>query len=417
MFLLALFACADQTTIPDTAGTASDTDIPTWHADVAPLITEHCAGCHTEGGIGGFTLTSLADVQKWSAPVYSAVASGTMPPWGAADDCNTYERNISMPDEDVQTILRWIDAGLPEGDPADAVAAAPYQPPTLDRVDLSLQMPVAYTPVEQSDDYRCFILEWPYEETVWVTGYELIPGNAEVVHHVIPFIISPEDTEEYLKLDEADPEPGYTCYGSPGGSLTTLVDSRWLGAWAPGGGASTTPAGTGLEMTPGSLIVMQMHYNTSIGADLTPDRSELNFRVETEPQGWANMQPWTNPIWLAGVGMEIPANTTGVTHTFAYDSEGYFAIQSATLHMHTLGVSARMFIDHADGSQTCLAHVPQWDFNWQRTYDLAEPAHVNAGDTLTLECTWDNPTDSDVAWGEGTSDEMCLGITLNTAQE
>ena len=42
---------------------------------------------------------------------------------------------------------------------------------------------------------------------------------------------------------------------------------------------------------------------------------------------------------------------------------------------------------------------------------------LNAGDTLTLECTWDNPTDSDVAWGEGTSDEMCLGITLNTAQE
>ena len=128
------------------------------------------------------------------------------------------------------------------------------------------------------------------------------------------------------------------------------------------------------------------------------------------------MQPWANPIWLAGVGMDIPANSTGVTHTFEYTAEGSFAIQSALLHMHTLGVSGRLSIVREDGSEDCLVDIPQWDFNWQRDYRLVEPAIVQAGDTVTLECTWDNPTDADVKWGEGTGDEMCLGVTMLTGE-
>jgi hypothetical protein len=275
-------------------------------------------------------------------------------------------------------------------------------------------MPVEYTPTGQPDDYRCFVMEWPYEEGVWVTGYELLPGNTEVVHHVIPFIISPDNAADYRALDAADEAEGYGCYGSPGGSLTALTESRWLGAWAPGSGASTTPEGTGLYVEAGSLVILQMHYYVDT-ADPQPDLTALNLRIETDPQGWADVQPWTNPIWLAGVGMEIPANSTGVTHTFAYTAEGTFAIQSAMLHMHTLGVAGRLVVAHEDGSETCLLDIPRWDFNWQRDYRLAEPHVIQPGDTLTLQCTWDNPTDSDVAWGESTGDEMCLGVTLLTA--
>jgi hypothetical protein len=348
-------------------------------------------------------------VEAWSQAVYVAVESGTMPPWLAADDCNSYQQDFSLSTDEVQTVLDWIDGGMPPGDPSDEPASEVWQPATLDRVDLTLEMPISYTPKSAPDDYRCFVMEWPYEETVWVTGYEVMPGNDAVVHHVIPFLISPDNSEEYRLLDAEDGEEGYTCYGSPGGSLSTLTSSRWLGAWAPGGGASTTPEGTGLEVEPGSLVIMQVHY--FIDEAPSPDLSTINLRIETEEQHWADVQPWTNPIWLAGVGMEIPAGTEGTTHTFAYTAEGSFDINSAMLHMHTLGVSGRLSVLHEDGSETCLLDIPQWDFNWQRDYWLTEPHTIHPGDTISVECTWDNPTDTDVTWGGGTGDEMCLGIT------
>lgn len=413
MLWMTLLACnAPEDTSIGSDSASAPVSAPTWHADVAPIVTASCQGCHVEGGIGGFSLTTLAEVTAWSQSIYAAVASGSMPPWLASDGCNTYEQDFSLTPSEVQTVLDWIDAEMPEGDPAEAVAAEPWQATTLDRVDLSLQMPVTYTPVGEPDDYRCFVMEWPYEDDVWVTGYELIPGNTEVVHHVIPFLIPPEDAEIYRALDEADSDEGYTCYGSPGGGLSALTSSRWLGAWAPGSGASTTPEGTGLHVTPGSLIVLQMHYFI----EDTPgtDRSSLDLRIETEPQGWADVQPWTNPIWLAGVGMEIPANSTGVTHTFEYLAENTFAIQSALLHQHTLGTASRLSVRHEDGSETCLVDIPRWDFNWQRDYRLVDPHIIEPGDTITLDCTWDNPTDEVVSWGEGTGDEMCLGVTMMT---
>ena len=120
--------------------------------------------------------------------------------------------------------------------------------PALERVDQTLEMPVDYTPTAQPDDYRCFLLEWPYEETMYVTGYDVRAGNEQTVHHVIPFIIAPGDVDAYRALEAEDPEDGYDCYGGPGGDIDTLIDTRWLGSWAPGGGASVFPEGAGVAV-------------------------------------------------------------------------------------------------------------------------------------------------------------------------
>ncbi|MDG1481092.1 MAG: hypothetical protein P8R54_15985 [Myxococcota bacterium] len=411
MIWFTALACVNSEETPAEVDSAMpDPSPPTWHADVAPIITTSCGSCHTEGGIGGMALTTLAEVTAWSQAIYAAVESGSMPPWLASDGCNTYEQDFSLSEAEVQAVLDWIDADMPEGDPAEAVAAEPWQAPSLERVDLSLQMPAPYTPVGEPDDYRCFVMEWPYEEDAWVTGYAITPGNLAVVHHAIPFLIPPEDAATYRALDAEDPADGYSCYGSPGGGVTALTSSRWLGAWAPGSGAAVTPEGTGIQVKTGSLVVLQMHYY--IDASPGSDQSSLDLQIETEPQGWADVQPWTNPAWLAGAGMEIPANSTGVTHTFQYTAEASFAIESALLHQHTLGTSGRLSVIHEDGSESCLLDIPRWDFNWQRAYQLVEPQIIAPGDVITLECTWDNPTDQDIAWGDGTGDEMCLGVTM-----
>jgi hypothetical protein len=181
-------------------------------------------------------------------------------------------------------------------------------------------------------------------------------------------------------------------------------------------GATRLPDGHGIRVPAGSLIVAQLHYNVAASGPAA-DQSAIHLQVETERQKGASVQPWTEVSWVLGAGMDIPANTDDVTHEMTYEitaGDGTFTMHGAGLHMHTLGRAARLAIEHADGSESCLLDIPNYDFNWQRGYQLQAPVTVTRGDVVRLTCSWDNPTDQDVSWGDGTGDEMCLGTTLLT---
>ena len=185
----------------------------------------------------------------------------------------------------------------------------------------------------------------------------------------------PDDVADFRALDDADPGEGYACYGGPGGDVETLISARWLGAWAPGTGASRLPEGYGIEVAPGSVIAFQVHYNTATRSP-APDQSALELQIETTPQDWAAIQPFADPRWVLGVGMDIPANTQGVEHSFAYvndDGLGPIRLHSGLMHMHTLGRSGRIEVEHPDGSRSCVLSMPRYSFDWQRTYTLATP--------------------------------------------
>jgi hypothetical protein len=391
---------------------------PTWHGDVAPIFARSCDGCHAPGGVGSPTWSGPDEAAAWAPAIAVAVGSRAMPPWQASPGCAEYTGDFSLTDEEVEQVVAWAEAGGPVGDPASAAPLPePFRPATLDRVDVELRLPEPYTPRADAgpDDYRCFLMELPFDEDVWVTGYEMLPGNTSAVHHIIPFLIDPDDVATYEAMDAADPGPGYLCYGGPGGDIDSLLRTRWLGSWAPGSGASVLPEGTGIRVRPGGRVAFQVHYNLA-AADGAADQSGLALQIERERQGWAELQPWTDVQWVLGVGMEIPPGSTGTTHTFRYTAGpgDDFSFRTASLHMHQLGQRAHMKVQRADGSEDCLLDIGAYDFNWQREYSLVDPVPVRPGDTIELSCTWDNPTDETVRWGEGTGDEMCLGIALIT---
>lgn len=398
--LLSLLAC-DPTSEPPS-------DAPTWSADVAPLVGERCASCHQAGGIGLFPLTTYDEAKLVASAMADAVQDRRMPPWGAAADCNSYEGDFSLTEAQIALIADWAAAGAPEGDTGADVRIAP--PELLDDPDLTLQMPEVYTPPDEGgDDYRCFVVDWPYEDDVYVTAYDVQPGNTTVVHHLVAYIIEPQYAEDYLALDEAEAGVGYTCFGGPGGP--TGQDTRWLGAWAPGGAVNVLPDGVGVPVSGGSKIVLQMHYNTA-AAGAQPDQTAMLLRVSDTVDTPAEIVPWTNPRWLSSRGMDIPAGELGVTHEFSYRMPSEVTVYSSSLHMHRLGRAASLSVTRADDSEDCLLSIPDWDFNWQRTYRFTEPVQVAPGDGIRLSCTWDNTTDQDVYWGEGTGDEMCLATML-----
>ncbi len=407
MLLLAL-ACATSDGT-DSADPVVDGEVA-WYGDVEPIVTQSCAGCHVAGGVGGFALDTFESAAPMAEAMAAAVETGRMPPWDAAPGCNTYRGDLTLDADAVARLRAWADAGAPAGDAADS---APGEPPVeaLDRVDVTLSMPEAYTPNgATSDDYRCFLVDWPVEEATYVTGYRVVPGNAALVHHVIAYIASPLQVEEYQGLDDAEAGVGWTCYGGPG--LGDQSDAEWMGSWAPGGSSGAFPNGTGIKMKSGSKVVLQVHYNTA-GGDAGSDLTSVEVMTSDDVDAPAYIQPWTDPTWLDGTGMDIPAGSEGTEHSFTMTNTwSPFQVHTASMHMHQLGRTGGLEIEHADGSTDCLVDVQDWDFNWQRTYVLAEALTVEEGDKITVRCTWDNPTEEDINWGEGTGDEMCLGTML-----
>ncbi len=402
---------------------------PTWHGGVKQLVEAHCSSCHQDGEVAPFSLTNLAEVKAMGTLVKDSVVARRMPPWKAHGDCNEYQNARLLTDEQISLVQEWVDGGMPEGDPADGegieVDEGPGEGVTL-RADQILSLPVAYEPTQQPDDYRCFVIDWPETETKYVTGFEVLPDNRELLHHVIAFKIPPEEVEAIMELDGQDLEPGYECFGSPGGSRP-----YWIGSWAPGGLPRLMPEGTGMKIEPGSKIVVQTHYNL-IGGSGGIDQSAVLFQLDDEVEREAQVMPWTNPQWLRGAGgMAIPAGESAVRHAFEFApvTAGYpfgrgveMDIFSAGLHMHLLGRKAKLSVAHADGSNTCLLRIDDWDFGWQGSYELTQPVRLRDGDVLRVECEWDNSSGNqpivggerlvsqDLEWGEGTTDEMCLGI-------
>lgn len=399
----------------------------TWHRDVRPIVERSCVGCHTPGGIGPFSLQEYETAFEFKDRIADQVATRTMPPWLAGPGCSEYDHDPSLPQEEIDTIVQWVDLGAPEGNPADAPAPEQNEE-GLSRVDMSLEMPELYVQQIEPDDYRCFLIDWPEDTVKYVTGFRANPGNAAVVHHVIAFLVTPDEVAQYQAYDDAEPGAGYTCFGGPAGpGGQSGANIGWIGAWAPGSQGSDFPAGTGMRIEPGSKIALQVHYNSQTSG-AAPDLTSIDLRLEDQVDKEAFTLPWANPGWLGTDAMRIPAGEADVTHSFSFDPTAFlpgqpsFTIYSAALHMHQLGESGTLKIHRSDGTDECMLDVPRWDFHWQLAYGFTEPKVFHPGDQLSIECHWDNTAANqpevhgerqeprDVTWGEGSTDEMCLGV-------
>ena len=394
----------------------------TYYQNIKPLVDLKCSGCHQEGGVGPFPLTTYEEVSSRKDLALHTVESRTMPPWPPAQDCADLNYDRALSEEEIALFGRWVKAGAPAGDPK--AAAPPVKPATADlpRVDRTLTMKEAYTPKVSPDDYRCFLLDWPEATTRYITGMSLAPGNESMIHHMIAFLAKPDKVAEYQMLDDADPGPGYECFGGPGGELLS-----WLGGWVPGSLETELPEGAGMEVPAGSKIIMQLHYNT-LTTPPVPDQTSLELMLEDTVEKPAFIIPFANPQWMQSQTMDIPANSKDVVHSFQRDPALFFnfltdgaiagtkpvTIYRTGLHMHTRGTQAKIEVVRAGGQSECLLDIPRWNFHWQGMYEYKQPKAWSPGDELRLECHYDNLTSTDMNWGEGTLDEMCLGTVLVT---
>ena len=415
----------------DSGGSAA----PTWHADVNPIVQSRCVSCHQDGEIGPFALTTYAEAAPLAEAIAGSVESRTMPPWGAEPGHREYLHDPSLTDDQVALVRAWADAGAPEGDPAAPGAALPDVTSGEITADLTLRSEAPYTVQGDPDDYRCFVLEWPeIESSQWVTGFTTELDNRQVVHHIAAYLFRPDNLmgeavfDQLRTWEDADDTPGYECYGGPSGDTSSQIPAIQLAQWVPGMGGLQLPAGSGIEVPPGSMVVLQMHYFDPT-SEPQVDQTGLSLQLADSVERRGAFAPWLSGVWAAG-GMVVPAGEAEVVHTEEGDPRGFFEflvagldmsggfdVPSALFHMHKLGKRGELAVTHADGEEEVVLVVDPWDFDWQRVYQLAEPIEFRDGDSLRVSCTFDNSADNpeaggspqEVTWGEGTNDEMCVG--------
>lgn len=361
----------------------------TFYKDVLPLVQTHCQKCHQEGGIGPVRFDTYADALEQSQHMAEYTYRRQMPPWMPSRDCGSFRNERVLEDAQIATFVGWYLDGAPAGDPADA--PPPFVPPAgLESPDLVLKMQQAYTPdATLDDDYRCFVFDPGLSAARDMTAFEVVPGDRREVHHVLLY-----DVDRAAALARDPDGAGYTCFGGPG-----LGDASVVGAWAPGAAVVQFPANTGIRLEPGRAIVMQLHYNTLNG--VFPDATEIRYRFSPTP-----VPKVAQIISGKNATFAIPPGAIDYTASVERASPASVVVWGMAPHMHNLGKRARIERDTGE----CLLEIPAWDFHWQDFYFSASPSGIplSKGDALRFTCTWDNPTDRTITWGESTSDEMCI---------
>lgn len=396
-------AQADTTVVPTA---------PNWAEHVAPILYGQCVSCHRAGGIAPFPLTTFAQAEEMASSIVAETAARRMPPTvvNATGSCNEYRDDVRrLTDAQIETLRRWAEGGRPEGNPALAPQMPP-DPPSLANPDIRVDMGVTYTPSStRPDDYRCFLVDPGNAADRFITGYEVVPGDRRVVHHMILYALTSESAQRQAEaLDAEDETPGYPCFGGP-----RVDDSPPLALWAPGGGPTQFPARTGLRLAGGRKVVMQVHYNLANG--VFPDRTVVN--LQTAPS--VSVQGLLFPIVDASLRLQ-PRQTDAVTsRDFPLTNLGGLQriyVHGVAPHMHTLGRSLRVQTTDSTGENRCVVDVPRWDFHWQGLYFYREPMVIELGEIANITCRYDTTSRSEVTtWGEGTNDEMCLTYFYATA--
>ena len=322
------------------------------------------------------------------------------------------------------------------------------------------------------DDYHCFVLDPGLDHSVFVTGALIRPERTGIVHHVILYEAVGRQAQAARQLNAASGGKGWTCFGGPNlpvdlsqpGSLGRLGQPPWIAAWVPGHTTNALPRGTGVLLHAHALVVMQVHYN--LIEAVAPDRSQAWLRVRSAA---TRLTPLQTQLLAAPVELPCPRGDSGARCTRSQaiaDVATRYGVENAFIpdallqlcektltdyptnvgaatdistscnrpvrsketifgvagHMHLRGRDVRVELDPGMPKQRMLLHIPAWDFHWQDVYYLEHPIHVGPGDTIRVSCTFDNSAAAQpvidgkplrpryVVWGEGTTDEMCLGM-------
>ncbi len=367
----------------------------TYHRDITRILQQNCLRCHREKGIAPFAFDDFESVNERAKTIRRVVEWGHMPPWFAAPvpegQENPWANDRSLSARDKADLLAWVSStDRPLGDPADAPKNVQFPDDwSIAKPDLILQLPKAFAiKAEGTMPYQVAVLETGLTRDEWVTAYEILPTQRDVVHHVIVQVL--EKGASVKKLGDA-------------------AASFWA-AYVPGNGGRMYPQGFARRLPAGARLVFQIHYTPNGHPVQEQMRIGLVF-AKTPPQYEIKA------VGIPKKNLNIPPGEASHSETTEKEVPLDLNVTSLMAHMHVRGKAFKYEVIHTDGHTETLLDIPHYDFNWQLSYDYKQPKFVPKGSRIRVTGVFDNSAankanpdpNKRVHWGEQTFDEMLIG--------
>lgn len=401
---------------------SAQTIAPTFSKDIVPILQAKCQECHQPNSIAPMSLITFAEARPWARSIKQRVATRQMPPWHIDQSVGVqkFKNDMSLSQKQIDTIVAWVDAGAPQGDPKDLPPAKKiaadnewkgvqdgFGPPDLVIRSSEYKMPAS----GQDVWYRPMTESIPITEPRWVKMVEIRPTSLKarkVLHHSIAYqVLSPENVQSV--------NTG-TATG-PGGPATfdDLVNRRpQLMEWAIGKGYDLFAEGTGKMIMPGEKLSWDQHLHAS--------GEEVNVGSEIAlwlyPKG---QEPKKRSYLIGFTGLKKRGFLDIAPNTMAY-TEGFTVLKENTMitnfqpHFHLRGKAMEVKAILPDGSTQVVSYVGNFNFNWMTNYIYADDAApvFPKGTVIQVSAWYDNtknnPNNPDpdqwVGYGDRTVDEM-----------
>jgi hypothetical protein len=359
--------------------------------DIAPILAQRCVSCHSDGNAGPFAMSDHKKVLGWSAMMAETIRTAQMPPWHADPAFGKFANANGLSVVEKRNLLAWLDAGAPKDEAeADPLAALQPRPATgwkMGEPDLVVNLPEPqHVPADGLQGYRYYEVPVPGPDR-WISGAEVKPTEAGVVHHVLAF----------LKMPGQDVD----------------LEGEYIASYVPGQVQGFFPENTGKPLPEGASILFQLHY-TPNGREAV-DETALGLHFHTTPP--------EHELFLGSAinrDFTIPPNEPDYVVSADFRARADILVYTFSPHMHYRG--GRMFYEaiYPDGGKEILLSVPHYDFYWQHTYALAEPKLLPEGTVVRCVGAFDNsarnprnpdPTQT-LQWGDQSVEEMYIGSLL-----
>lgn len=415
--------------IGSTAFAATNAPV-TFYKDVMPVLEKDCQSCHRPGEAGPMSFLTYDSTRPWAKAIKSAVITKKMPPWFADPHYGKFSNDRTLPQSAIDTLVSWADSGAEAGNPADAPKPLSFvEGWRIQKPDVVIRMPTAFNvPASGTIDYQYVVIPTGFTEDKYVQMAEARPGDPSVVHHILAFIREPGGsfmkgapigvpfTETDLRKKLQDEQRAAAAQGGGrggrrqgGGGGAGFGDE--VAGYAPGTLPNVMKPGQVKVIPAGSDIVLQIHYTATGKA--SSDTSEVGLV-------FATTKPTERVLTLAATTTKfaIPPGDRNYEVDANVKLEDDSTLISMLPHMHFRGKNFEYRVVYPTGEKETLLEVPHYDFNWQLSYDLAQPKLLPKGTIIECTAHYDNSADNkfnpdptkEVHYGEQTWEEMMFGF-------
>jgi len=396
----------------DTTGSTQTTKIPTFTKDIVPILQARCQDCHRPNAMAPMSLLTYEETRPWARSIKERVVKRQMPPWhlDKSVGVQSFQNDMSLTDQQIATVVKWVDSGSPQGDPKDMPAAKVFprddewqlakvynRPP-----DLIIKSDDYTMPAVSQDQWWKPVVDLGVKDELWVKAVEMRPGTSagrKITHHALAHLIQ-EDPDS--KGDTGD-----DAAANQGGVLME---------WAVGKNYDIYRPDTGKLIRPGAKVWWDIHYH-AVGETIT-DHVELGvwlYAKDQKPKYRTYLTGFQGTTSGAGSRLDIEPNTVAV-------SQGFHVLKEPAIlgnfqpHMHLRGKAMMLEAILPDGTTQTISYVDHFNFNWMTNYiytDDAAPVlpkgtviHVVAWHDNTTANQFNPDHDQWVGWGDRTVDEM-----------